>query len=453
MIQNIFQYRTDFFFGLLFTFFLLFSPSHTFGQNEVQLDRIVAVVDGEIILFSEVNALVYNILQQQNQKPTDFLVRQYYNNALQELVNQKVLYSHAERDTTIKVSDDRVNQELDRRMRGLIDQVGGEDRFEMEYGKSILQAKNDFRENVRQQIKANEFQEKKLSQIKISPREVERWFKRIPQDSLPTLPETVRMSHIVRLPDIPATARDEARRIASALRDSILTGRSKLENLARRYTDDPGSRNTGGRGRAKLSQLVPEFGAVASSLAPGGISQVFESQFGMHVMRVNTLQGEMLDYSHILIKINDRNANPTNAIAFLKTLRDSINTRKVTFEALAKRHSQDPQSASLGGAVINFQTGSRDLALESLNPRWRVTLNKLEPGQLSEPLETELLDGRKAWHIVWLQKRSGAHTVNLQDDYQIIEQQALNDKKAQVMTEWLERLRQGVYIKINEVSP
>ncbi len=452
MTLNSSKTKTYIWLGLLFQT-LLFFPEHLQAQNEVQLDRIVAVVDGEIVLFSEVNALVYNIIQQQNQRPTDTLVRQLFNDALQELINQKVLYSHAARDTTIKMTDDRVNQELERRMRGLIDQVGGEDRFEIEYGKSILQAKNDFRENVRQQLMANEFQEKKLNPIKISPREVEAWFKRIPQDSLPRLPESVRLSHIVRLPDIPASARDEARRIATALRDSILTGRSKLENLARRYTDDPGSRNTGGRGRAKLSQLVPEFGAVASSMAPGGISQVFESQFGMHVMRVNSLQGDMLDYSHILIKINDRNANPANAIAFLKTLRDSINTRRVTFEAIAKRHSQDPQSSSFGGAVINFQTGSRDLALESLNPRWRVTLSKLEPGQLSEPLETELLDGRKAWHIVWLQKRTEAHTVNLKDDYQIIEQQALNDKKAQVMREWLDRLREGVYVKINEVSP
>lgn len=425
---------------------LLFVPSLR-AQEDVILDRIVATVDGNIILESQVHAFVWNILQQEKLQPTDQNVTKFWPIALEELINQKVVYAHAERDTTIKLGDDRVNQELDRRVQSLIDQVGGEDRFQIEYGKSVLEAKNDFREDVRQQLKASELQQKKMGTIKISPTEVTTWFKKIPQDSLPQMPQTVRVSHIVRLPEIPASAKNEARRIASALRDSVLTGRSKLEKLAQKYTDDPGSRNTGGRGRARLSQLVPEFSAIASTLPPGALSQVFETQFGMHIMRVNSLQGDMLDYSHILIKVNERGANPAKAIELLKSVRDSIQTKKLTFEALAKRHSQDPQSSALGGALMNFQSGSRELALDALSPRWRITLNKMDVGQISEPIETELLDGRKAWHIVWLQKRTPAHTLNLNDDYALIEQQALNEKRARMMGEWVQRLREGVYIR------
>lgn len=164
-------------------------------------------------------------------------------------------------------------------------------------------------------------------------------------------------------------------------------------------------------------------------------------------MRVNSLQGDLLDYSHILIKINDRNANPQKALERLKVVRDSVMAKQVTFEALAKRHSEDPQSAPLGGAILNMESGARNVALTELQPRWRITLNKLKVGDISEPTETELRDGRKAWHIVWLQKRTPAHRINLQDDYAQIEQLALNEKKGRLMRDWIDRLRQDVYIQ------
>lgn len=419
------------------------------AQDEVSLDKIVAVVDGEIILESEVNAWVFQALQRQQLKeqPSDELVSRLWAAGINELIDQKVMLSHAKRDTTIKITDAQVNSQLDQRINGVVQQIGGEDKFELAYGKSVLQAKNDLQDNIKNELIVQEFSQRKVHQITISPREVETWFKRIPTDSLPTIPELVRLAHIVRMPEIPASAKADARRIASALRDSILTGRSTLEKLAAKFTDDTGSRQTGGRGQARLGELVPEFAAIASTLAPGGISQVFETQFGMHIMRVNSLRGDFLDYSHILIKVSDRGANPTPAVNFLKAVRDSIITQGLPFELMAKRHSQDRSSADVGGYVIKSQDSSRDLVLESLSPRWRLTVNKTELDKISEPFETELDDGRKAWHIVWLQKRKPAHRINLQDDFTLIEEQAMNDKRNKILAEWIQRLRKGVYIQ------
>lgn len=433
----------------LFLLCFVFSPSLIFAQNANVVDRIVADVDGEIILDSEVNALVYNALREQNMQPTQELVMQIWQDALNELINQKVLLSAAKQDTTLKVEESEVDQRLDRQINQMISQLGGTEKLEAEYGKSVFQIKADYRDIMRDQILVQQYRSKRIEGLKITPSEVRDYFNKLPLDSIPPIPETARLAHIVRLPKILDTAKNNARMLAQAVRDSLLAGK-RIEDLAKRYSDDPGSKNAGGRGQAKLSELVPEFSAVASSLPRGAYSQVFETQFGMHVMRVNSLVGDQLDYSHVLIKIDDRNADPTEANAFLKQLRDSILTHKVPFEAIAKRHSQDPSSAPFGGYVINPQSGARDLNIAALSPSWKRALAKISTGQLSEPEVTELSDGRKAWHIVLIQKKTPSHKLNLNDDYQTIEDVALQSKQEQVLQRLIVRLRQQTYIRLYE---
>lgn len=427
----------------LFSFFALQS------LNAQVVDRIVADVDGEIILDSEVNALVFSALREQRIQPTQAIVSQFWKEALQELINQKVLLSAAKQDTTLKVEDRMVEDRLDRQINQMSEQMGGTDKLEAEYGKSVMQIKSDYRDIVRDQLLMQQFRSKRTDNVKITPSEVRDYFNKLPLDSIPPIPETVRIAHIVRLPKISETARNNARMMAQVVRDSLLAGK-RIEDLAKRYSDDPGSKNTGGRGTAKLSELVPEFSAIATLLPRGAISQVFETQFGMHVMRVNSLEGDQLDYSHVLIKIDDRNADPTEAVAFLKQLRDSIITHQVPFEAIAKRQSQDPNSAPFGGYVINPQSGARDLNLAALTPSWKRALAKIQVGQISEPEATELSDDRRAWHIVLLQKKTPSHKLNLNDDYKTIEDVALQSKQEQVLQTLVNRLRQKTYIRIYE---
>jgi peptidyl-prolyl cis-trans isomerase SurA len=433
----------------LFPFVLAFFFSLSSLSAQTVVDRIVADVDGEIILDSEVNALVFNALREQQVEPTQEVIMQVWKDALNELINQKVLLSAAKQDTTIKIEDRAVEERLDRQIGQMAAQLGGNEKLEAEYGKSILQIKADYRDIMRDQMMVQEYRGKKVDGIKITPSEVRDYFNKLPLDSIPPIPETARLAHIVRLPKISETAKNNARMLAQAVRDSLLAGK-RIEDLAKRYSDDPGSKNTGGRGTAKLSELVPEFSAVASSLPRGAISQVFQTQFGMHVMRVNSLDGDQLDYSHVLIKIDDRSADPAEAVAFLKQLRDSIQTHKVPFEAIAKRHSQDPNSAPFGGYVVNPQSGARDLNIAALSPSWKRALAKVQIGQISEPEASELSDGRKAWHIVWLQKKTPQHKLNLNDDFKTVEDVALQSKQEQVLQSLIGRLRQQTYIRIYE---
>ncbi|GIV62310.1 MAG: peptidylprolyl isomerase [Rhodothermaceae bacterium] len=433
--------------GLLLALLLIvLLPYDGRAQEMKVLDEIVAVVGEEIILRSDVDAFVVGLLRQQQDLEYS---KDLWNQALNQLINEKVLTIHAKRDTTIQVTDDQVEQALEQRIQQMTTQLGGPNRLEEIYGKSLVEIKADLREEFRDQLLADQFRSRKLRQIKITPSEVKAWFNRFPTDSLPTFPETVRLSHIVRFPAITEEARREAMEVITAIRDSIVTGRVSFEEYARLFSDDPGSAQNGGRyENMRLGEVVPEFAAVAARIPIGEISQVFETQFGLHILRVNRRLGDVIDYNHILIAFDESKADPSEAIAYLNAVRDSILTHGMPFELMARRHSEEQSSALRGGRVIDPRTGERDLVLAALGPRWQATLSGLQEGQISEPAEVELLNGRRAYHIVRLERRVPEHRVNLETDYALIEQYALREKQNRELAAWLDKLRESVYIDI-----
>ena len=193
---------------------------------------------------------------------------------------------------------------------------------------------------------------------------------------------------------------------------------------------------------------MPEFAAVASRAKIGDVSQVFESPYGYHILRVNSRKGDVLDFNHILITVDESGADPTEAIALLTSVRDSIETYNIPFELMARRHSEEELSKKLGGRVLDLRTGERDLVLQALNFSWRQTINSIETGEISEPAEVELLDGKRAYHIVHLQRRVPEHNVDLETDYERIQQLALQEKQQRVLAAWLDELRKEVFIEM-----
>lgn len=426
---------------------LLLSLPTAEAQSTGEVDGIVAVVGSNVILRSDVEALA---LQAARGGPVTDAVRR---RALDDLITQQVLVEHASRDTTVTVTPDEVNDALDQRTEALVQQVGGEEQVMQLYGKSLAQLREDYRNQVRDQLLAQTLQRRKYFQVRITPQETREWFEAIPADSIPEVPELVRVAHIVRFPDVDQTAREEARAQIDAIRDSIATGAATIENLAQRYSDDPGSAQRGGRyQRVNIRDLVPEFGAVAARLEPGELSQVFETQFGYHVMRLNERLGDVVDFNHVLIRIDQTRTNPEEALATLEMVRDSVLTSDASFALLAKRFSEDETSAARGGNVTVPQTNDRDLRYEALNPSWHTTIDTLEAGEISKPAPVQLLDGRQAYHIVLLQKRTPAHEMTLTQDYPLIEEFALQDKRQRVMEEWVRELRESVYVAIKDES-
>lgn len=432
---------------LLFAFVLFLCAVPTaFAQSEEVADEIVAVVGDAIILRSEVDGIVQAFAQQQRVDVTDGL----WLDALGQLIDQKVLAVHARRDTTIEVSDAQVEQALDGRIAQLQAQVGGEAQLEALYGKSVLQIKSDLRDEFRDQLLADQLRSRKVRGIRITPTEVRTWFQRIADtDSLPTLPEIVRVAHIVRYPEVTEAARRDAREVLNAIRTSIVDSTETFEDMATRYTEDPGSARTGGRYQnSRLGDLAPEFAAVAARIEPGDVSQVFETQFGLHILRVNERRGDVVDFNHVLIKFDESKFDAEPAIAYLNTVRDSLLSTNIPFEVMARRHSEESFSKDRGGRVVDPQSLNRDLPLQALGFTWQRSLEGLEVGKISQPREVELLDGTRGYHIVLLQRRTPAHEVSLETDYERIEQIALQEKQAEELNRWVTRLRDDVYVDL-----
>lgn len=425
----------------LFLLALVCLPTSSYGQRVV--DEIVAVVGNRLVLHSDVEA--YALQSMQRPGPvTDDLWRL----SLRQMVDLRVMAVVAEADTNIRVTDDQVAQSIQQRISQMVQQVGSEQRLEELYSTTVPELRQRLRREFRDQLLANEIRGMRFRGMRVTPSEVRQWFETIPQDSLPMLPETVRLLHIVRNP-VPDAASDRfAREVISTIRDSIVSGRSPFERMATNFSEDTGSAREGGRiANIRLSDLVPEFAAVASRLPIGEISMPFKTIFGYHIMRVNERRGDVVDFNHVLIRIDASSADPAPAIEYLNMVRDSILNQGMPLELMARRHSEDAFSSQLGGRVVDPRSRDRDLSLEALGVRWQTTIAGLQPGQISEPSPVDLFDGRRAYHIVMLVRRVPAHRVNLQDDYEQLEQFALQAKQNREMETWLNQLRTRVYIE------
>lgn len=430
---------------LLFLALFSFTIRPSYAQDEAVVDEIAALVGDDIILRSEVDALVQGVMRQQQLAYSDSL----WFLTLNEIIDSKVLSIHAKRDTTIIVSDDQLEQTLDGRIEQMTATVGTEERVEEIYGKSIPEIKADLREDIRDQLMAEQFRGRKLRTIRIAPTEVREWFEQFPTEDLPVLPTMVRVAHIVKYPKISEEAREEANEIISLIRERVVAGESSFEEMAQLYTDDPGSQQTGGRYEGRNVQTyTPVFAAIAMREELGAISPVFETEFGLHIMRVNSRFGDVVDLNHILIEFDDSKSDPTEAIVYLNTVRDSIVTMNQPFELMARNNSDEALSASNGGRVIDPSTGQRDLVLDALNISWKQTLDTLQVGEISVPSEVELLDGRKAVHIVTLQRHLPEHKWSLEIDYDRIQEFALQEKQIDEMRSWITLLRQDVFIEL-----
>jgi len=434
--------------ALLFVLTSLFAATPAQAQSDGEVvDEIAAVVGEDVILRSEVNAIMQNAMRRNPQLSGS--KKERWMNFLNELVNQKVLAVHGKRDTTITVSSDQVDRLLDRRIERMTQRMGGKAQLEKMQGQSIEEIRAEFRPDFREQALAQRFRSTKLRDVSVTPSEVRDWYENVPKDSLPELPDAVRLSHIVRYPKPSEQAREQARDVISNIRDSVVNGTSTFEEMARRFSEDQNSASSGGRIQdISQGELLPEFAAVATRLEEGQVSQVFETPQGFHIMRLNERRGDVIDLNHILIKIEERSSDSQAARDFLAAVRDSIVSGPATFEEMARRHSEQKTSARRGGQVMDPRSQQRDLQLKRLNPGWQQTIRNLDAGDVSTPQKVQLLNGDEAYHIVRLESYEPAHRMSLETDYDRIRKLALRDKRQRIYQQWLKRLREDVYVDV-----
>lgn len=423
--------------------------------NNSKLDQIVAIVNDHIILKSDVDQQVQQTImqmRQQRNQQIEFREDIWYS-VMQNIVERYVLLDHAKRDS-ITVSNERVDMEIDRRINAYIQQVGSEAALEKELGQSIVQLRADLRDDYREQMVVQQYRQQKMTEVEITRPEVKEFFEEIPADSLPVIPERVAVSQIVAIPPPLDNARDHAYELAQSLRDSIINHGKSIEELARRHSTGPSANDGGKLPMMSINDLVAEYSAAASALEPGEISQVVETSFGFHVIRLNRRVGDEIDTNHILITMDDENYDDQVAINKLEQIRDSVLTNDdITISDMARKHSEDPITAPEGGRILNPQTGERLIALDDLDPAlYRIVLLLEGEGDISEPKSFTSQsrsgdDSRRAFRIVRLDQKVPEHVASLDQDYQRIKSVALQRKQQEEMDKWIRKKRDEVYIE------
>jgi len=411
-------------------------------SQDVVVDKIIAKIDNYIVLKSDLERAYLEFMSKGQFRGPNAKCQ-----ILEQLVVNKMLVAKAEIDS-VEVSDIEVQGNLSRRMDYMISQIGGEEEVEKYYGKSLEQIQSEIFDDIKEQMIIQRMQETIISDLKVSPSEVKKFFNNIPQDSLPFFSTEVTVGQIVIAPKAGKKQKDDVKQLMYRLRDRILNGES-FAALAQQYSEDPGSASRGGElPFYKRGDLAPEFEATAMTLKEGELSMPVETQFGYHLIELQQKRGNTFKSRHILISPKPSQEDIAKAEVYLDSLRGAILMDSIDFEKAAKEYSDDQLTSTNGGYFLD-QNESNRVSVEQLDPTIFFTLDTMTVGTMTKPLEFQQADGSKAYRILYYKKRMPPHLANLKDDYQKIATATLNNKQNKILSEWFEEARGNVYIEID----
>jgi len=305
---------------------LLLASVSAFGQNNV-IDEVVWVVGDEAILKSDVETERLNAQYEGRKFDGDPYC------IIPELLAVQKLFLHQAELDSVEVSESEVLSRLEQRVNWLVDQIGSKEKMEEYYNKTSTQIREMLREDIRNGMTVQKMQQEIVGDIKIVPADVRRYFKNLPQDSIPYIPTQVEVQIVTLEPKIPQA---EVERVKKALRDytdQVNKGEIAFSTLARLYSEDEGTRRRGGElGFMGRGELVPEYANVAFNMQdPNKISKIVESEFGFHIIQLLEKRGDRINTRHILLKPKVEEAELEEALLRLDSVADNIRSVKYTF--------------------------------------------------------------------------------------------------------------------------
>lgn len=435
------------FFKVYICILFLISGISVFAQNKgVPVDGIVAVVGKEIITQSELEKHYIDYTSQFRTVEDPMEVRCYI---LETLMFNKLMVHQAELDS-IEVSDEEVEYRLNSRIAYFLQQVGGNQKIiEEYYHKPMSEIKKEMREMMKEQALIEQVQYKITGDITVTPSEVKAFASRMPSDSMPVVPTSYQFGEIVKIPPVSEEEIQSVKDRLNDYRERVLRG-EKFSTFARMYSDDPGSASKGGDlGFVERGTLYPEFEAVAFNLKSGEISQVVKTQAGYHIIQMIERKGESIRVAHILLQPKPSTDEQVKAITYLDSVRGIIVNEHLDLAAAAKRFSEGPTRFN-GGMAVNPYTNSNNFDKQSMDDATYMTVSKLIPGEYSDCVPFVNDDGIMAYRLIYLKEKVAEHKANIVEDYDMIKNAALEEKKYDALQKWVVDKVKVTSIKLNE---
>ncbi len=424
--------------------FLLLFTIVNFSFSQEKIDGIIASVGSHIILKSD---LEQQILQYKSQGA--YVDSLFEVQIFEDLLFQKLLIHKSEIDS-IEVSDNEIQNELNNRLENYINQLGGEDQLENYFNKNIFEIKDEMYTPIKNSLIVQKSKYEITSSIKITPTEVYSYFQTFNYDSLPIINQKVIVAQILKFPPPTIQSIEETKNKLEKLKERVINGES-FATLAILYSEDPGSSRNGGLYTSiRRGMFVREFESVMFSLEEGEISNVFQTEYGYHILRLEKRKRDNVDVRHILMspKISPIDLNNTRDL--MSDIRDSLILNKISFREAAKNNSDDLDTKYNGGRLINLSGGDSFFELHELENSIKLEIEKLNENEITQPLYVKLDNGKEAYRLFKLIKRINSHKANLKDDYKKISQMALEKKKNDVISKWIEDEIKKTHIYIDD---
>jgi peptidyl-prolyl cis-trans isomerase SurA len=416
-------------------------------SNSRKIDGVAAVVGDYIILDSDIDNTILQLKAQG--ASLDGVTRcQLFGKLLEDK-----LYAHHAIQDSVLVSDAEIRAAVDYQVQQFLEQSGKSmDELIAFYHKEDEKSFRDEMFEINKSNKlASEMQKKIIEEVEVTPEEVRQFYNRIPVDERPTFGTELKVSQIVvepvASPENVQKAIDQLNQFRADVIDNGASFRSKVVL----YTDDKESIKTGGLYTLyrKKPRMVKEFRDVAFAMQEGEISEPFETEFGWHIIYLEKIRGQEYDVRHILLIPEVSQDAINEAKAEIEKIRKSIVDGDITFEDAARESSDEKETKSEGGFLINPATQDYNFELTRMDPELYGQIQDLKDDEVSLVLTERGRTGNIKFKIMRVTDRVDEHIADYSKDYLKIKELALNEKRFKVIEEWQDEKIMETYIKIN----
>lgn len=437
------------------SFFLFSLISLSLGaQNDalasrIKVDGVSAVVGDYVILESDIDKTLVEM------KSQGIATRGITRCQLLGKLMEDKLYAHHAIQDSLEISVEEIYSAVDQIIDNFTQQLGSIEKVLEFYNKTD---ESSFRQEIfeinRVQKLSAMMQAKIVEDVEVTPEEVRLFFESIPKNDLPVFGTELEISQIVIEPEVSDAEEERITSQLKTFREDVLERGSSFASKAILYSQDPGSRATGGKYtlHRKRPRMVKEFRDEAFSLEEGEISQPFKSDFGWHILMVDKIRGQEVDVRHILLTPKIEPAQLQDAKKKLDTLRKRIQDGEITFENAALAFSDEKETKFNGGVLINPQTGDTRFELTNLDPVLYSQIRNLKDGEISLPLIEEDRSGLKKYKILKVSNRFDEHTADYSKDYARIKELALKEKQLNLIKNWMAEKIESTYVNVNRDS-
>ncbi len=370
-----------------------------------------------------------------------------------EMMAVQKLYLHQADIDTVEVSEPMVQSQVDSYVNNLITNIGSKEKLEEYFRKPLPEIRETLAEQIRNSERIRDVQKSLTKKVKATPSDVRRYFEKLEEDSIPNVPLQVEVQIVTLNPVIPQQQIEDVKARLRDFSDRVTRGESPFSTLAIMYSEDRGSGQRGGElGFMGRAQLDPEFAAVAFNLNdPKKVSKIVESQFGYHIIQLIEKRGDRVNCRHILLRPQVSATDLEKAIERYDSVHTELMEKKYTFEEAAPYISQDKDTRNNRGVMINDMTGTTQFEMAQLPQEVARVVNEMEVGEISKPFVMK--DPKRDSDIVAMVKltsRTPARKANMSDDYQLIKDMYENNRRQEILKDWIEKKIKDTYVRIED---